>query len=190
MSSQPHPHGELVNENVDHESSDINLRAIITFIVALTVIAVSIEVAMVGLFKVFDMIEVKNDAVTSPLAAPASLPKDFPSPQLQTTPWADLKTLRASEHAYLSSYGWVDEPGGIARVPIDKAKAMLLEKGLPVRPDAVTDATEGTHFAATGESSGGRNLMAGAPDRSSPAAPPAAAPVAPAAPAKPGGGGQ
>src|SRR3954471_9806791 len=167
MSSHPHPHGELTNENVHHEESDINIRSIITFIVVLTVISLTINVAMIGMFKLLDKIEDKTQPAVSPLTPAAAQVSDFPAPSLQTTPWTDLKKLRASENAYLHSYGWVDESAGIARIPIDKAKAMLLQKGLPVRADAVTDPTEGTHFAATGESSGGRNLPAGKADGSS-----------------------
>jgi hypothetical protein len=167
MSSHPQPHGGLGNENVHHEESDINVRSIITFIVVLTVISLTINVAMIGLFKIFNKIEDKNQPSVSPLTAPAAQVSDFPSPSLQTTPWTDLKKLRASEYTYLHSYGWVDEGAGVARIPIDKAKEMLLQKGLPVRADAVMDPTEGTHFAATGESSGGRNLPAGKADASS-----------------------
>jgi hypothetical protein len=195
MSSQ-HRHGDLVNENVHHEEHDINVRAIITFVIVLTVITVGIQGAMIGMFKLLNMIESKSEPVVSPLTPPPAQVSDFPSPSLQTTPWTDLQKLRASENAYLDSYGWVDQSAGIARIPIDRAKAMLLQKGLPVRADAVTDPTEGTHYASTGESSGGRNLKAGGADASSPlqAAAPAAAPAAtPAAatvpPKAPGGGG-
>jgi hypothetical protein len=77
---------------------------------------------------------------------------------------------------------------GVARIPIAKAKEMLLQKGIPVRPE-LADATEGTHIQATGESNGGRSLPAGQPDKSTPpsASPPAGA--TPPAPVKPGGGG-
>jgi hypothetical protein len=179
MSSQ-HPHGDLVNENVHHEESDINVRAIITFVVVLTVFTVGIQIAMIGLFKVYNTIESKTEPVVSPLTAAPAQVSDFPSPSLQTTPWTDLQKLRASEHDYLNSYGWVDESAGIARVPIDKAKAMLLQKGLPVRPDANTDASEGTHVASTGESNSGRMLPGGLGDTSGPAAAPSqgASPVA------------
>jgi hypothetical protein len=188
MSSQQHPHGELVNENVHHEHTDINIRAIITFAVALAVIAILIHVAMYGLFAVFNKIETKTEPPVSPLVKPAATqPADFPQPLLQTTPHTDLRKLRAEEDAYLHSYGWVDETAGIARIPIDKAKAMLLQKGLPVRADAVTDAVQGTHYAAMADASGGRTLKAGGADNSgTPAAPSTgAAPV----PAPPGGGG-
>jgi hypothetical protein len=193
MSEHPHPHGELVNENVHHEESDINIRAIVTFVVVLTTIAVLIQLSMYGLFKVFEKIEDRTETSVSPLApSPTQLTTEkvtgFPAPSLQQTPWADLTKLRAEEAAYLHGYGWVDQKTGIGRIPIDRAKALLLEKGLAVRPEPV-DASEGTHVAATGESTGGRNLPGGLPDKSSPAPPapsPAAAP--PSATVPPAGG--
>jgi hypothetical protein len=80
-------------------------------------------------------------------------------------------------------------------VPIEKAKALLLKQGLPVRPE-LADALEGTAVAAGGESNGGRSIPAGQPDKSTPAAapapsaatPPGTAPAGPVAPTKPGGG--
>jgi len=187
MASQPHSHGELVNENVHHEESDINVRAIVTFVIVLAAVTLSMQAAMAGLFWVFNKMEDKAQTQVSALTPPAAQVSDFPSPSLQTTPWTDLQALRAGEYEYLHSYGWIDQSAGIARIPIDRAKALLLQKGLPVRPDPVTDPTEGTDYASTGESSGGRNLKAGGPDLSgAPAAPSTgAAPV----PATPGAGG-
>ena len=37
----------------------------------------------------------------------------------------------AAEHADLNSYGWVDRTSGIARIPIDRAMQLVLERGLP-----------------------------------------------------------
>lgn len=172
--AHPHPHGELVNENVHHEEQDINIAAIVTFVVVLTTVTLVIVVAMLGLFKVLNTIEDKTTAVVSPIAPPAANVSDFPAPSLQTTPWEDLKKLHADEAAFLHGYGWVNEGAGIGRIPIERAKALLLEKGIAVRPGA-SDASEGTHVGATGESSGGRNLPAGQADVSTPPAPPAPA---------------
>jgi len=180
MSSQ-HPHGDLVNENVHHEESDINVRAIITFVVVLAVVTVTIQIATYGFFLLLDKIEDKTQPNVSPLTAPAAVKDtDFPAPGLQTTPWTDLTKLRAAEAAHLNGYGWVDESAGIGRIPIERAKALLLEKGIPVRPEA-TDASLGTRVASTGESTGGRNLIAGQADKSGPPAPAASAPAAPPA---------
>jgi hypothetical protein len=161
-------------------------------VVVLTVIVLAVDVAMWGLFKVFAYMEVKNDPIVTPLAQPPAPPNggSMPFPGLQLTPWHSLKEFKTAQDAYLHGYGWVDETAGIARVPIDKAKEMLLKKGLPVRPE-LAGPLEGTHVASGGESNGGRTLPAGMADTSTPPAPASVAPVVPVppVPAKPGGGG-
>ena len=165
--STPHLHGELHNVDTAHEEKDIDIRSIVTFLIVLTVITVGIQVAMFGMFKLLNLIETKADPVVSPIAIPGGqLPAE---PRLQTTPWTDLKKLHAEEAAHLNGYGWVDKQAGVARIPINRAKALLLQKGLPVAA-APADAAEGTRTASTGESSGGRNLAAGGADKSTPAA--------------------
>ena len=175
------PHGNLDNPSTAHESSDINVRAIIGFTVVLTVIVLVIDLAMWGLFKVLHNYEVRNDPYVTPLAVPAGQPP--PEPALQTTPWVDLKKFQTEQNAHLTGYGWVDEKTGVARIPIAKAKELLLKRGIPVRPE-LADPALGINRAATGESSGGRNLATGTPV--APAAAPAPAPTTPATPAKPG----
>jgi hypothetical protein len=188
--SDLHPHGDLENPEVAHEESDVNIRAILGFVAILVITAVVIHVAMWGLFKFFANMEAQNDPQLSPLMVPAG--QRPPDPQLQTTPWTDLRQFREKEDQRLHSYGWVDEKSGIAHLPIDKAKALLLQKGLPVRPVAA-DPAEGTHAFADGEASSGRNIPAPA-QPAAPAQQPAAnttaapAPAQPPAPKKPGGG--
>lgn len=53
-----------------------------------------------------------------------------PGPNLQVDPRQQLLDLRAEEDATLTTYGWVDETIGLARVPIDRAMDLLLETGL------------------------------------------------------------
>ena len=38
--------------------------------------------------------------------------------------------LRLQDKEALGSYGWVDQPGGVARIPIDRAMSIVLEKGV------------------------------------------------------------
>ncbi|MEO7133853.1 MAG: hypothetical protein ABI024_06490 [Vicinamibacterales bacterium] len=61
--------------------------------------------------------------------------KEPPPPNLQKQPFKDIYLLRQSEAAKLSSYGWVDKEGGIARLPIDRAMEVMLEKGFPARAE-------------------------------------------------------
>jgi hypothetical protein len=184
---QPHgAHGDLVNVDVHHEESDINVRAILWFVVILTAVALACHAVTYVMFEVMDRYEARNEPYVTPLAQPAGQPP--PEPRLQTTPWTDLRQLRAQEQQYLHSYGWVDEKLGVARIPIAKAKELLLERGLPVRPE-LADPSEGTAIAAGGESNGGRTLPAGQPDRSKPAAAAPGPPAPAAAPAVPRAGG-
>ena len=180
MSAQPHagPHGSLENVDTHHEESDINVRAIIWFVVVLGSIVLAINVSMWGMFRVLQHFERTNEPYVTPLARPAG--ETPPEPRLQTTPWTDLHTFRADQQQYLDGYGWVDEKLGVARIPIGKAKEMLLQRGIPVRPE-LADPAEGTHVAATGESNSGRMIPAGQADRST--VPPAGTSTqAPAAP--------
>jgi len=56
---------------------------------------------------------------------------EFPPPRLLVRPGASLAELRAAEESDLNSYGWVDRASGIARVPVDRAIQLLLQRGLP-----------------------------------------------------------
>lgn len=73
--------------------------------------------------------EVKSDPAPSPLAEAAEHPLP-PEPRLQPIPEKDLAAMRAEEKARLSSYGWVAKQEGIAHVPIERAMALTVEKGL------------------------------------------------------------
>lgn len=44
----------------------------------------------------------------------------------------DLAIRRNQEFAQLNDYGWVDQAAGVARIPIDRAIALVAESGLPV----------------------------------------------------------
>lgn len=197
MSAQPHGHSHgLDNPDVAHETHDINVRAILWFVGVLSVITIGIQAAMLGMLHGLQWYERKNEPYVTPLTRPPGQP--FPEPRLQETPHMDLRKFRTEQHHYLHSYGWVDEKLGVARIPISKAKQLLLERGIPVRPELAAD-LEGTNIAASGEASGGRSLPGGGADKSraagggfvSPdaaAAPSTPTPQAPAAPKKPGGG--
>jgi hypothetical protein len=49
-------------------------------------------------------------------------------------PLEEMEKVRERTNEKLSSYGWVDKSGGIARIPIDRAKNIIAEKGLPALP--------------------------------------------------------
>jgi len=55
----------------------------------------------------------------------------FPPPRLQTQPTEDLAKMQARDNAELNSYGWIDRPKQIVRIPIDRAMQLIAERGLP-----------------------------------------------------------
>jgi hypothetical protein len=56
-----------------------------------------------------------------------------PAPRLQQNPQQALRELRAAQQSQLTGYGWVDKDAGIARMPIEEAMRIVVERGLPVR---------------------------------------------------------
>jgi hypothetical protein len=124
----------VVNPDVHHEESDVNIRGIFGFAAALIVVAVIVHVAMWLLLRFFDVRADRQDRIDYPLAVEQErrLP---PEPRLQTNPRQDLQNLRAGENDILTSYGWVDRNAGVVRIPIDEAIKLTLQRGLPARPE-------------------------------------------------------
>lgn len=175
------PHDGLYNEEVAHEHSDVNVRALLLSAVGLLVVTAVVHLSMWGLFKVFEKQAAENDPALSPLAVPAGQPP--PEPRLLHDEPLNLKNIKTEEAQVLEGYGWIDQAAGIARVPIEDAKKKLLHDGLPVRPNAPADPSLGTWGPARGESSSGRaiQLRPGVPGPQQPATPAAGQPVQPPA---------
>jgi hypothetical protein len=120
------------NPEVRHETSDVNIRAILGFGAALALVAVVVHVLLWLLFMYFQSREASGAARLLPLAVEQQnrLPAE---PRLQTNPRQDLSDLRTREDQVLGSYGWVDKERGIVRIPIDEAMRLTVERGLPAR---------------------------------------------------------
>ena len=157
--------------------------------------AIACAVIVWGLFDLMERQAAARDPKLSPLAMPAtnmsrpgSVSPTFGnarSPQLETDELADAADAARTEDKKLHGYGWVDEKAGVARVPIDQAKKLLVERGLPARAAGSAPA-EGTHAPALGESSGGRRIPAdGQPAAKPPSGGAAATPPASETPEAP-----
>jgi len=116
-------------ESDNYERRDVDVRALFTvaFLLLLSCVAIFIVVAlMMHYFKVHE------PPVTAGQAnIPVTRAREFPQPRLLIKPGATLADLRAAEDSDLNSYGWIDQSSGIARIPIDRAMQLLLERGLP-----------------------------------------------------------
>ena len=97
------------------------------------------QVLMYGLLRFMQHDADTKGVKRSPLAVPAGQPP--PAPNLLTDEQTNLKTFRAEEEKKLSSYSWIDQSAGTVRIPIDRAKELLLERGLPVGAPAAPATT-------------------------------------------------
>jgi len=169
---------EMHNEDVGHEHADVNIRTLILSAVALMVIVGISAALMYALFIVFERQAEARDPQLSPVAPPSTQAPQGPA--LLTNEPGNLQKFRQEETTKLDGAGWMDQKGGVARVPIEVAKKLLVQHGLPVRAGAADDPREGTHAPAYGESSGGRGIpvkplaSGAAPQPSSPPQPPGA----------------
>jgi hypothetical protein len=115
-----------------HELSDANPKKILWFAVGLALVIAMVALVTYGLFHFFYRSETRSRPAPSPLSYGVEPP---PEPRLLTKPGADLAAMRADEDQILGSYGWIDRERGIVRLPIDRAIALLAEKGLPERAE-------------------------------------------------------
>jgi len=145
-------HNQHNKTDVGHEGSTVHVGGIAWFIIGLTVSVVFIGWLITAVLNTFEGREKKAELESRPSPFAAERPKIPPEPRLQLAPNSeeqidkkeppDLKTrhpleemkeLRTIWDKQLNGYSWVDEQGGVVRIPIGEAKKLLLQRGLPTR---------------------------------------------------------
>lgn len=138
------------NVEVTHERSDISVRGVLTFVVALTIAAIVIHIGMWGLFRFFERQEAKG-----PPPGPMALSQQErlpPEPRLQAAPGFEVrledgqkielgKAAPQTEYRILRQQweenlktGLKDQSGNVVGMPIDAAIDKVLSgEGLPTR---------------------------------------------------------
>lgn len=133
MSGHGKSHAAPVDAGAGHERSDIDVRPVVVVGLSIVVATAVIALLMMILLSFYLSQHSKESPAASPLAG-AYGRQEPPAPRLQIDPRADLEHMRAGERETLTTYGWVDKNAGIVRLPIDRAMALLVERGLPSRP--------------------------------------------------------
>jgi hypothetical protein len=113
------------------EGDGISYQGIWWFAVILALTTITCGVIVWGLFRFMEYRVAESDPARSPVARPAG--EAPPGPRLLTDEPANLRTFRQSEDERLASYEWLDKNAGTVRIPIDRAKDLVLERGFPVR---------------------------------------------------------
>lgn len=123
----PHPGAPPAHSGGGYEKSDLSAKAISLFGVVLSAVVILALVVAAWMFGFFASRHAQQDVPPSPLASTRAGP---PEPRLQVNAIRDMKALRAAEDKVLTSYGWVNKEAGVARIPIDRAMQLLVERGL------------------------------------------------------------
>jgi len=148
--------GTAANSGYEHQ--DMGPGGIVYFLLAL---AVGIALSLVGLRGVYAYLDHREKAgqpAVNPLItnvptdtrhiAPGYPQTAFPSPKLEEDERGQLNGILLNEEQTLYSYGWVDEKAGTIHIPIERAMDLIVERGLPVRPQSGASDTPTTASAA------------------------------------------
>ena len=139
---------DIVNPETRHEDSDVNVRALLWSVVIFIVFAIVTHLVLYLQFHAYAKHFRRDESqplTMMPRPSDASVP---PTPRLQpfpnklhdgnvpppntNTPMTDMADMRAAEDEALSKPGWVDKQKGIVRLPIETAKQLVVQRGLPV----------------------------------------------------------
>lgn len=137
-----------------YEHTDIDPSIGYRFALWLSVAMVLSFAIVYGVFIFFDRRDTQANAAAQRFPLAAGVHRPQPTPALQTQPFRDVYLLRGEEATKLNHYGWVDKEGGVARIPIDRAIEVMLQKGFPTRPEG-GDALN----VVTQDSSSGRTVV-------------------------------
>ena len=117
-----------------HEPNTVGISGIVMFIIGLSASVVIIALLLLALLHYFDARKARMEPPAPPLTRGEVLP---PEPRLQgapghaSSPAQDIRQFREQENQLLHSYGWVDERNGVVRIPVDQAKKLIVQRGLP-----------------------------------------------------------
>jgi hypothetical protein len=159
------------------EPDSVSFSGLGWFAVILTLTVLVSQVIVWGLFEWYAYRMRTTEAPRAPMAAAPVAPtidggqvmgglEAAQAPRLLVNEPANLRQFMDAQRSALHAYGWADQAQGTVRLPIDRAKDLVLERGLPFRPGP-------TRPVETGQAT--------APPTTAGAAEPAGAAAAPAA---------
>ena len=153
MSTNSNDGDLLRNPAVDFDRTDLSARGILLFLAGLLVAGIFIELVLWGMFRFLSHSTLFVQGNTSPMvqaqkAAPEKAPgarmqntppidtQVFPEPRLQTNDVYDMDSLLRRENKILYPSQPFEDSTGTVHIPIDQAMALIVERGLPVKPSA------------------------------------------------------
>jgi hypothetical protein len=153
MSEEMTNHGPS-GHGTEFEREDLSSRGVFVFMIGLAIVGLVIYFIIVGMYSFLDKYERSQMTTASPLVAGTGagsrvVTKDYVekefrengAPMLEDNERGQFSDFLMNQEKHLNSYGWVDEQGGVAYIPIERAMDLTVQRGLPVRPqDTKTEA--------------------------------------------------
>lgn len=137
------------NVEVTHETSDVDVRGVLTFVVVLTIATIAVSIGMWLLFKYFNAQQAKEPG-PGPMAVTSKEERLPPAPRLQAAPGFSVKledgqdvnlekTIPQAEYQVLRTQweenletGLKDQSGKVVGMPINEAiEKVISGTGLP-----------------------------------------------------------
>lgn len=115
------------------EVTDWSMKPVV-ILVAATIASLILAYIVITVMVSFTGTGIVDQSNNLPSDAAQRMP---PGPLLEQNPLAESNQMLATAKQHLESYGWVDQPTGVTHIPIERAKALLLELG--VDPFAVQE---------------------------------------------------
>src|SRR5262245_39527346 len=107
-----------------HEKSDFNPKYVLYFALALVIATAAAFAGVRWMFFRFEVEQARREN-QPPMVIVAPV---VPEPKLQVSPQGDLQELLLQENKILSTYKWIDRDQGVARIPIDRAMQLFIER--------------------------------------------------------------
>ena len=189
------------NNHGQVEGAGIKPKPILVFLAILGAATALVYVIILGVeigLKKFDEMNPQQPATaleTGPKVPPEPRLQGAPEPnpdkpgetKVSLLPLDDMAAYKEKVNKQADAYGWVDEPGGVAHIPIERAKQIIAEKGLPKLSDALIGEVQAAEAARklvmNAGSNGGRGIKS--QRQAAPATPVGIEETAKPAPAKP-----
>jgi hypothetical protein len=149
--SEPMNHGHS-NPGTTFEREDLSTRGVWIFMVGLAITGFVIYFIIVGMYTFLDRYEHAQMTTASPLSPSTEVSsrridfapgkgdyvdrkfKENGAPMLEHDERGQFADFLLNQENQLNSYGWVDEKGGVAHIPIEHAMELIAARGLPVLP--------------------------------------------------------
>ncbi len=141
---------EMINpghsgHETEFEREDLGTRGVFAFMIGLAVVGVVIYFIVVGMYSFLDNYARSQMVTASPLlttkgtmsrvVTQADIDKAFRdngAPMLEVIEGVDFRRDLLKQEERLNSYGWVDKEAGVARIPIERAMDLIVQRGMPV----------------------------------------------------------